>query len=47
MFMTHIYGFQVRGFDPSVDGPQEGFSWPKDFIFDQIGISNETTEGYV
>ena len=36
--------FQVRGFDPTVTSPNEDFSWPRNFIFQRVGISNETKE---
>ena len=38
---------KVRAFDPTVTGPNEKFSWPKDFIFEKVGISNETKEEFV
>ena len=38
------FGCKVRSFDPTIEGPPNGFDWPKHLSFQKIGISNQTEE---
>ena len=39
--------FQVRGFDPNVLSRNKDFSWPRNFIFEKVGISNEISLEFI